>query len=61
MAVRPGVRLDSRTLATETAGGARLVETTTVTAPWLLLGYVAGTAQRAHARTFAMLPSEFSG
>lgn len=60
----PGVRLDSRTLATEgpgATGGARIVETTTVTAPWPLLGYVARNAERAHARTFSLLPGELSG
>ena len=55
--VRPGVRLDTDTVATATTCGARLVETTTVTAPWPLLGYVARQAERAHARTFALLPA----
>ena len=51
------VRLDSVTVATGTADGTRLVETTTVTAPWPMLGYVARSAERAHARTFALLPA----
>ena len=53
----PGVRLDSDTVAAGTTQGTRLVETTTVTAPWPLLGYVARRAERAHTRTFALLPA----
>lgn len=54
----PGVCVDTDTTATATPAGTRLVETTAVVAPWPLLGYVARNAERAHARTFALLPRE---
>lgn len=56
----PGVRLDSDTTATVVPAGTRLVETTDVVAPGPLLGYVARNAERAHARTFALLPGELA-
>ena len=36
--------------------GSQVVETTVVTAPWPVLGYMARTAEAAHGRTFSALP-----
>lgn len=51
-----GCRLTAVTRAVAGADGATVVtETTTVTAPRVLVGYMARNARRAHARTFSML------
>jgi hypothetical protein len=51
----PGCRLVSTTVAHAEAGGARVVEETTVDSPRPLIGYVARQAERAHRLTFSML------
>jgi hypothetical protein len=56
----PGCTLLTFTRATPTAAGALLSETTEVTAPWPVVGYMAGQARTAHERTFALLPRELS-
>lgn len=56
----PGCTLQTRTRATSTAHGALLTETTEVTAPWPVVGYMAGQARTAHERTFALLPGELA-
>jgi hypothetical protein len=40
----------------ETVGGSILSEHVTVTAPWLVVGYMTRQAEHAHATTYAMLP-----
>jgi hypothetical protein len=42
--------------STAVASPGRVHERTEVTAPWLLLGYMTRNAEKAHARTFALLP-----
>lgn len=54
----PGCRLDTVTRATGTTSGTIVEETTVVTAPWPLLGYMAKHARLAHERTFRMLSGE---
>jgi hypothetical protein len=54
----PGCWLRSWTSAEAADGGCRLVETTEVTAPWPVLGYMARTGQAAHERTYSRLPTE---
>jgi hypothetical protein len=56
----PGCMLVTRTTATAdaVAGHAIVHELTTVSAPRLVLGYMAEQARVAHARTFALLPAE---
>jgi hypothetical protein len=53
----PGCWLRSTTVARPTKGGSLLVETTEVTAPWPVLGYMTRTGEAAHARTFSRLPA----
>lgn len=57
----PGCTLATRTTATPVDGQTVLHETTTVSAPRLLLGYMASQAEEAHARTFSLLPTELAG
>lgn len=57
----PGCTLVTSTSAEPTDGGAVLHETTTVSAPRLLLGYMASQAHEAHARTYSLLPGELAG
>jgi hypothetical protein len=53
----PGCWLRAGTTACPVDGpGCRLVETVEVTAPWLVLGYMARNAEAAHARTYSLLP-----
>jgi hypothetical protein len=52
----PGCSLLTTTRATAVDGGTVLHETTTVTAPRQLLGYMAS-----HARTYSLLPAELAG
>ena len=42
-------------------GGVTVRETTTVTAPRIVLGYMAKHAELAHARTFSLLAGELAG
>lgn len=56
----PGCSLVTRTTATEVDGGTRVRETTTVTAPALLVGYMTRGARTAHTRTFALLAAELA-
>ena len=42
-------------------GGVTVRETTTVTAPCIVLGYMAKHAELAHARTFSLLAGELAG
>lgn len=52
----PGCLLDTVTTAESDAdGGVTVRETTTVTAPRIVLGYMAKHAELAHARTFSLL------
>jgi len=52
----PGCWLRSSTVARPDEVGARVLETTEITAPWPVLGYMARTGERAHVRTFRLLP-----
>jgi hypothetical protein len=52
----PGCWLRSTTVARKDGAGCRVAETTEVTAPWPVLGYMAHQAEVAHARTFSLLP-----
>ena len=52
----PACWLRSTTEAHPDGAGCLVVEVTEVTAPWPLLGYMARTAEQAHARTFTLLP-----
>lgn len=54
----PGCTLVTTTHATGTAASSTLHETTVVTAPPPLVGYMARQARLAHARTFSLLPTE---
>ena len=54
--VPPGVRLDIRV----TVSGTTLTETTSVRAPWPLVGYVTRSARLAHARTLRRLREQLS-
>lgn len=56
----PGCRLQTVTTAASTAVGAVVEETTTVTAPAPLVGYMTKHARAAHARTFERLPGELA-
>jgi hypothetical protein len=56
----PGCYLTTVTNAAPDAAGTTLTETTTVTAPLLLVGYMASQAHIAHARTYRLLPGEFA-
>ena len=51
----PGCSLVTHSTAIATEGGALLRESTTVTAPALLVGYMARGARTAHARTYGLL------
>ena len=55
-----GCTLVTTTTATAADESAVLHETTVVTAPWLLVGYMARQARIAHARTFSLLPRELA-
>jgi hypothetical protein len=52
----PGCWLRSVTSATAVDGGSRVTETTEVTAPWPVLGYMTRAGEAAHRRTFSRLP-----
>ena len=54
------VRLGVRLRVVTRMAGTTLTETTTVTAPRPLVGYVARKARRAHERTLARLPGELT-
>ena len=54
----PGCLLQTTTSARAGERGTVVEETTIVSAPWPLLGYMAKHARLAHARTFALLPAE---
>ena len=54
----PGCLLLTATSAAPRERGTEVHETTTVTAPWPLVGYMTKHARIAHARTFAHLPAE---
>jgi hypothetical protein len=58
----PGCTLRTVTRATpagdDDGAGALLTETTEVTAPWPVAGYMTRQARAAHERTFALLPGE---
>ncbi len=54
----PGCTLRTVTRATASGDGALLTETTEVTAPWPVAGYMTRHARAAHERTFALLPGE---
>jgi hypothetical protein len=56
----PGCTLVTTTTARLVDGLTRLAESTTVTAPLLLVGYMTSQAHVAHARTFSLLPSQFA-
>ena len=56
----PGCTLLTATEATADGTGSVLRESTVVSAPWLLLGYMTREARRAHARTYSLLPSELA-
>lgn len=57
----PGCRLASTTRAYAAEDGARLEESTVVTAPPLVVGYMARQAEVAHAQALARLPGELAG
>lgn len=54
----PGCTLVTVTRAAPAPDGALLTETTEVTAPWPVAGYMTDQARSAHERTFAALPEE---
>ena len=56
MRAAPGCTITATTDAVATGDGSRVTERAVVGAPRLLLGYLAGQAQTAHARTFRLLP-----
>jgi hypothetical protein len=56
----PGCSLVTTTTASLVGGQTVLSEITRVTAPLLLVGYMTSQARIAHARTYALLPGEFS-
>ena len=56
----PGCTLVTTTQATGSGATATVHETTVVTAPLLLVGYMTRQARLAHARTFSLLPSELA-
>jgi hypothetical protein len=56
----PGCYLTTVTTAVEVDGQTQLSETTTVTAPWLLVGYMSSQARIAHTRTYSLLPAELA-
>jgi environmental stress-induced protein Ves len=56
----PGCSLITTTTATQVDGGTDLRETTTVTAPRPVLGYMTSQARVAHARTYSLLPTELA-
>ncbi|HEU0205740.1 MAG TPA: hypothetical protein VFQ74_03480 [Pseudolysinimonas sp.] len=56
----PGCTLVTTTRASGSAASATLHESTVVTAPFPLVGYMTRQARLAHARTFSMLPSELA-
>jgi len=53
----PGCTISATTDAVESPDGCRVTERAVVRAPRLLLGYMAGQAGTAHARTFRLLPT----
>jgi hypothetical protein len=54
----PGCSLLTSTSAERHERGTQVHETTTVTAPWPVVGYMTKHARIAHARTFSQLPAE---
>jgi hypothetical protein len=56
----PGCYLTTVTTATVVDGATVVAETTTVRAPWLLVGYMASQARIAHTRTYSLLPAELT-
>ena len=56
----PGCTLETRTTAEGTDASARVTETVLVTAPWLLVGYMARHARLAHEKTYGLLPAELA-
>jgi hypothetical protein len=52
----PGCTISATTDAVPSSDGCRVTERAVVRAPRLLLGYMAGQAEVAHARTFRLLP-----
>jgi len=56
----PGCTLVTTTRASGSAASATLHETTVVSAPLPLVGYMTRQARLAHARTFSLLPSELA-
>ena len=56
----PGCSLITTTAAIRGDDGTEVHETTTVTAPRLLLGYMTSQARVAHARTYSLLPAELA-
>ena len=54
----PGCTLVAASTATSMDAGTRVAETVTVTAPWLLVDYMARHARIAHTRLFQGLPGE---
>lgn len=56
----PGCYLTTVTTAFEMDGHTVVSETTTVTAPWLLVGYMSSQARIAHTRTYSLLPDELA-
>ena len=57
----PGCTISATTDAVPVTGGSRVTEQAVVRAPRLLLGYMAGQAEVAHARTFRLLPAALAG
>jgi hypothetical protein len=56
----PGCTLVTLTEARSVSGETVLTESTTVSAPAVLVGYMTSQARIAHARTFRLLPGEFT-
>ncbi|TXN29347.1 hypothetical protein [Lacisediminihabitans profunda] len=56
----PGCSLLTTTVAGLVDGQTVLTETTTVTAPRLVVGYMTSQARLAHARTYSLLPGQFA-
>jgi hypothetical protein len=57
----PGCHLDTTTTGVVTDRGTVVTETTVVTAPLPVLGYMTRHARIAHTRTFSLLPAELDG
>lgn len=56
----PGCRLRTVTTAVPVTAGSVVEETTTVTTPWPVTAYMTKHAELAHARTFTLLPAQFT-